>query len=350
MNSPDLNTATAERQTGRSINLEKNNSLLLKLQPPFFSRTYGCIQIFTTAAEEITLRYELEIRYLKTIPDGPRIYRLNRLTEVLVNDTEPDLLMDILASRCGQVFYPLEVKIDFSGKFIGVHNAEEIRKRWPELKTELKDYFVSEVSDRYLELMEQAINSSELLDERFRQDLFLNTYFFPVYKSYTEELRLQEDLYFPLEGTAPIRFDTIQLLQPYLNHYDAIVLHHSGTANDERTVGDIEAGYDAPLEKAFHPEKESIRGSYTADYVFGAHTKSIESVVARWNLEMEPERSIEIRMFRIDEEDLKDNQAGGSSTAGSLVFLDPDSRPKEKEKPKSGLGNIFNAVFRKKNS
>ncbi|MBB5636270.1 hypothetical protein HDE68_002158 [Pedobacter cryoconitis] len=323
------------------VTFSGNHKLNLKLQPPFFSRKYGYLQIFKNQDEENAIKYELEIKYIKTVSQDIRIFRLERLTEVFINNVVPDLLVDQLAYECGKVFYPLDVKVGFNGQFAGIYNEQEIIERWKEVKERVKKYFLGDLVTRYIELMDVTINSSELLADSFRNDLLFRAYFNDIYKSYTPDLQIQEDVFFPVAAKGnQVSFETSQLVKPLLNDYEEIEIIHKGTVNDKRTKFNIENGYHFILEGQ---GARTISGTYNATYKLAANTKSIESIVAKWVLEEPINKSIEIRLFRIDEEKDSDNLMSEEQQGSSLVFLDGNNS----QKSENSITRIISSFFKK---
>ncbi|QNK63440.1 hypothetical protein H7F33_02710 [Pedobacter sp. PAMC26386] len=285
------------------VNFSAKHSLLLKLIAPHFSRKYGFAVSFLDGTEKNRLKYEVEVSYLRTIPEEARIFKIDRLSTVYIDDTEPDLLVDQLAYETGKVFYPLIAEIDFDGKFIGIGNIEEIQERWIKLREEISEYFVGEEVERYLELMDEAIADEELLHESIENDFFIHTYFSNIYKSYTSSLVVEEDMSFPIAGKGePVNFKVTTEAAGILNSFDTIELNCTGVTRDERSAQDIEQEQCFPIHKLNEPSVDSVKGSYEALYILHKDTKAIESVVAKWKLELKVVREIEVKIFEIETE------------------------------------------------
>lgn len=307
-----------------------NFSLKLQLAAPYFSRSYGLLINYKDGENEDAVKYELMVTYVKTIPEVARIFKIERTSMVYINDVAPNTTIDELSYQAGQVFYPLSIAVDFDGAYQEVHNREEIIERWPSHKRKLQEYFKGEPVERYLKLMEEVIYDEWSLNECFRKDLFISSYFCPIYKPYTSDLAVKGDLFFPVaaEG-AGMSFETEQSAEPYLNDSGEIILRHKGAVKDERSVQEMEEG----------PE---LTGDYTARYSLSAQTKSIQSIVATWNSGGPAKQSVELLLFRTGAIEEQENQHSDPYKAGNLVFLDgPEQRAE------SGLSKMFNTLFGK---
>ena len=314
------------------VNFSAKHSLLLKLIAPHFSRKYGFVVSFLDGTEKNRLKYEVVVTYLRTIPEEARVFKIDRLSTVYINDTEPDLLVDQLAYETGKVFYPLVAEVDFDGKFIGIGNIEEIQERWIKLREEISNYFVGEEVERYLELMDEAVADEELLHESMENDFFIHTYFSGIYKSYTSSLVVEENVSFPVAGKGePVLFKVKTEAAGTLNSFDTIELNCKGVANDERSAQDIEEEQFFPIHKLNYPALDSVKGSYEALYILHKDTKAIESVVAKWNLELKVAREIEVKIFEIETEASLIAQQVKVKDESPLFYIDGGnySAPKE---------------------
>jgi hypothetical protein len=106
------------------------------LRPDFSTlyRKYGVLIFIEKDGIENSIKYELEIKYLKRIEKTHYLLWIDRVSEVFINDQLPDLLVDQLCYETGKIFYPLQIEIDAQGTFLSVYNMEEIQDRWKKKK------------------------------------------------------------------------------------------------------------------------------------------------------------------------------------------------------------------------
>lgn len=323
---------TPEITSDHTINFSANHALLLKLQAPHFTRRYGCVISFLDGSEKNKLKYEVEITFVKTIPEVARLFKIDRVSPVYINNTEPDLLIDQLAYETGKVFYPLIAEIDFDGKFLKIGNIEEIRKRWTKNREDILEYFTGEETEKYLELMDEAIADEEYLSGVIENDLFISTYFAGIYKPYTSSLTVEEDLFFPIAGKGkPVQFRVTATVANQLNSFSAIELRHQGSVNDERSALDIEEEQFFPLQKSEDPAVPSAEGTYQALYILNKDTKAIESIVAEWKLELKNKKEFEVKIFEIETSASVKALKTAVPAGSELFFIDGGSAVRNEE-------------------
>ncbi|WP_158799338.1 hypothetical protein [Pedobacter sp. L105] len=318
--------------------------LKLQLKPPDFTRNYGVLYTFNNGNDTHTVKFNLNVTYIKTIVNRARIFKLDRTTPIYVNNVEPDLLADQLAYECGKIFYPLMVEIDFDGKFMCVHNYNEIMSRWKEKRISVGEYFKGEMTEKYLQLMDEAIASPEQVTEMFANELFISAYFFSLYKSYGLEFTIEEHCNFPIAGkAAAVRFETFQVVDQNLNEANKIEVIHHGKINDERTIRDLKEESSYPISKYTYTEESHATGTYTALYRLDAETKSIYSIVADWVVAIEPIQKTQLKVFElvqemVDQENAKQQNEGSTG----MFFIDGHH-----EKSEISITSIFNFLLGK---
>jgi hypothetical protein len=330
---------TSDTEAPSLVTFANNFSLLLKLVPPYFKKSYGYVLTIKNGPQQNTVKYEVDITYIKTIPEQARIFKIEKTTPVFINDMEPDLLADKLASEVGSVLYPLIVEVDFDGQLLAIHNYEEIKQRWAGKRQEIKEYFTGPETERYCQLMDRTIASESALNWNIQKDMLIAAYFAPIYKSYTPQLKITQDAGYPVAGLAtPVLFNTTQAVQQNLNKLGAIELLHAGTAIDERSITDLEQQQNWAISKAVNDNSIPAEGKYTARYMLHAQTKAIRAIDAEWVLSLQQQRSIRVGLH----ETVKDPEVmtPGSGTANaaqtSVVLLDKDTEQ----------GNMFSNIWR----
>ncbi|RAJ26043.1 hypothetical protein [Pedobacter cryoconitis] len=322
------------------VQFTDQSCLRLQLIPPDFSRDYGVLHTYTTGEIGNTVKYNLKITYVKTIINECRIFRIERTSPVYVNDIEPDLIADQLAYECGKVFYPLMLEIDFDGEFIGVHNYSEIITRWSAQRVEIQDYFTGEFAEKYLKLMDDAVSTEEQVSEIFRNELFYRVFFAAIYKSYTNEFKVEETCLFPIAGSAaPVKFHIVQEVSPELNEAGKIQIIHHGHITDERSSRDLLEEQDFSLSHFQYPEDLPAKGSYTGLYRLDAETRSIFSAVAEWIVETEPVQKNQVKVFELMKEKEPEEVKTEKSFDEGMFFI--DGNHKKTEKKFSGIFNLF---------
>lgn len=272
---------------------------------PAYGKRYGCVFIFQEGnddASQQVLKYEVDIRFVKELPEKrKRLFRVERISETYINDYLPDMLIDQLACEVGKVFYPLLIETDYTGTFSGIYNYKEIQERWPAIREKADRYFKGRKVEKYLNLMENVLGSKEDLDKMFANDLFFHTYFTSLYQNYTLSFSLQSERLYPVMGKInPLKFSVEHQLCNELTDYGAIKIVHSGTMIDERTVRDLEQGENYPIHKMLYPYLGPAKGTYKAYYTLNYRTKQIRTIDARWVLELNKQKTVEVKIHQLD--------------------------------------------------
>jgi hypothetical protein len=325
------------RQPDKQIIFDDNFSLLLRPPAANFKKSYGYLLTIKNGEQESTLKYEVDITYLKSIPEVGRLFKIERTSKVYVDNMEPDLLIDKLANETGAALYPLVIETDFNGEFLKIHNYKEIEERWQLVKAKLREYFTGEISENYYKLMDKTIASESLLDQSIRNDMLISTYFTRIYKSYTSNHKTEEETAYPLAGKAiPVRFNVTQQVQNHLNDLGSITLQCEGTAIDERSIMDIEQERSFPYNESINLASQPVEGLYNCRYTLHAQTRFIWSINAQWTLNLNNQRIVTVKIHETvkDIESVSKNNILPYDT--NIIFIDKDDRH----------GNIFKSVWK----
>jgi len=309
--------------------------VLLKLKSPHFSRSYGILISFSASnAEPVNVKYEIKVTYVKTLVDEQlRIFKLERLSSVYINDTEPDTIADQLAYETGQVFYPLVIKVGLDGSFEGIYNHDEIKGRWPQIKNKVQEYFVGEECEKYLLHTEQMLQDAFTLDICFQNDWFIKTFFSSIYKSYGPDRKIKQSKNFSLvQDAVPHTFEVEETLEQYLNHYGAIEIHHNGDCEIiSKDKSSSEGDQYIP----------SINAKYNADIVLENDTKAIDSIIAQWSWSDGIENTVALSAFNMDAAIVADEETS-ANMGHNLSFLD-----KVDHSEQNSISRFFKSIFSK---
>ena len=309
----------------KPVPFDGNYSLFLKLNPQSFKTSYGYVLTIKNGTTENSIKYEVEISYLKTIPEKARLFKIERTSKVYLNNTEPDLLIDKLANEAGTALYPMVVEINFDGKFLSIHNYEEIKSRWEIKRIEITDYFTGELAEKYCGMMDKTMSSLPLLNQSIQKDIMICTYFYPLYKSYANTLKVDEELAYPLAGSAaPVLFNATQTVNKHLNNMGAVEILHDGLAIDERSMEDIQRGNNFHFERINDPELKPVTGKYTARYLLHPGSNIIRSINAEWILDLKEKQTYTVSMHEIASAKGNSLQKEYSPQETNLVFIDRD--------------------------
>lgn len=294
----------------------------LRLQWPIgAARKYGVQIEFSEEGIQNEIKYDTTIKRLEDNVLGDMLFEVYRSEEVWINEKEPDLVMDKLAHETGKIIYPLQLRIDATGSAYGIANYEEIVKRWPAGKADLKNYFEGDFFEKYLAKTEAVlVDYDRFMFAVLYRDWFLQSYFQPIFKDYGQEKQLTDWLKFPLPlSFANPGFLCQQTIGEYTTDQGAVELVHRGELqNDEGlTMQKYTGVYDGIIR--LHP--------------FHNH---IVAYKGEWQIrEYEKNSTVMVKYFELDNSELfaRNNWIKDSNT--SIVL---------EEKGKQG--SFFNKLFK----
>jgi hypothetical protein len=206
----------------------------------------------------------ISVKWLAVDKNKYHLFEINRGSEIYINGKMPDTMMEELAIKTAEVLYPLKIVVDEFGKWIDIHNYNEIESRWERIKNEILDYYEGEVADAYIEKTENSLENSETLLESLRSDYFLRAFFNGIHVEYTAEYSFKEEVSFPLEKDEEAIFTVQQKIAPFLDDSDLIKVEQKGEY--------IDSGYE--IQYGYEP----WQGSYDAVYFLNSHSYCIEKI------------------------------------------------------------------------
>ncbi|WP_316804299.1 hypothetical protein [Pedobacter nototheniae] len=295
--------ALENKKTGLPVQFTGNHGLTSKFNKKGERKNYGLTILTQENSAENEIKYELAVTCLGINEESTISYQIERTGPVYINELEPDLVADKLAYEAGKIFYPLTIETDKEGRFLGVKNINEIRKRWPKAKEKITDYFEGEYVSKYLGLMEERLADDDFIQLIFRDDWFIKVYFQAIYRNYTETLTVEEYLNFPILQPWVSGYKTIEKVNQYTNHFGSVEVNHQG--------------------ELIQDEENSMTGNYEARYVLNAASKAIQIIIAEWTCKDLTEKRIVFKLFTRDGIETGNVQTNISpSEVDSLVFID----------------------------
>ena len=181
---------------------------VLKCKPNFKKQNFGVQYKIENNNGTTNMSFEVSLQ-CKQEKSGHFLYEFIK-KEVYINYEETDLMADQLAEKTAHVLYPLQIIINPNGQLISIHNFATIKKRWIDTKNELKEYYVGEWSDKYLELTEKTLENEDTLFNAISNDWFLKSYFNGLYVNYTPSFKIKTTVNFPIVFEHSLNFVTEQ--------------------------------------------------------------------------------------------------------------------------------------------
>lgn len=158
---------------GNFISYKSKNTLDNKKS---YQRRYGVIQkTFRNDEEKLKMHYEIEIKKTNTNVE------INRYP-VYINHQRPDLLIEQMADKIGNILYPLQLGLNENGTIKEIVNFKEIDLRWRNLKPDLQDYYKGETAEQIIKKIDTQLKSKSRTLNKIKNSLFYLLYFLPLYE------------------------------------------------------------------------------------------------------------------------------------------------------------------------
>lgn len=127
------------------------------------------------------ITYQVWVENIEVLPSGNYLSYVT-MKNFLVNNREPDLVMEQLASKCRKPFETLILVIAKNGEILGLSNHADIVERWEKTKERLELEYSGAEFEKYVSLMDSAIRNPEAFLSKIKQDIFISQFFYPIYE------------------------------------------------------------------------------------------------------------------------------------------------------------------------
>ncbi|WP_310556421.1 hypothetical protein [Flavobacterium sp.] len=226
--------------------------------------------------------------------NGYFVYEINK-SEIFINDEEPNYMLDELAEKVTQNIYPLQIVVNEEGKYIGIHNFNEIKKRWEKSKKEILEYHSGNWVNDYLELTDKTLENESSLQISLESDWFLSSFFGGIYINYTPFLKFENSITFPiLPKIKPLVYKVEQTTDEYLDEFNQVIVEQNGILNEERSKADIENGLPFPNYSFSNPQAVKAQGTFTSRYFINSKNNTIESLFLQCSVLLDKPKKIEV--------------------------------------------------------
>jgi hypothetical protein len=230
--------------------------------------------------EQNQISFETSIEGLKS---NPKIYghlvQIERTSITLLNNEYPELAVDELALVTAKVIYPLQIIINYRGKFVGIINYEEIVKRWEIAKETIRDNFESEQAERYILYTEKMLQTEATLVASLQKDWFLKAFFSEIYDDYYYQYKVEKKLEFPFHSELEKHtFSIIQEMNPYADDESQLTICQTGTLATDDT--------------------NSIKGTFESKYLLDPIDKTIKNITLESSLDLKTPKKLAITITK----------------------------------------------------
>lgn len=165
---------------GQKNILYKEN--ILRFDSKEFKKNYKVEVVFEeTIYDRTRIVYEVSVENLEVDSSGSFLCYVT-MKNFLINNKEPDLIMEQIAYKCRKPFETLVLIVAKNGEIIGLNNHPDILERWSVLKERLLIEYSGKEFEKYIELMQNAIENQDVFLSKLKQDIFISQFFYPIYE------------------------------------------------------------------------------------------------------------------------------------------------------------------------
>lgn len=301
----------------RPVNLGSKGKL--ELYPSTLNRNYGVFIVLEKGDDSQTIKYEINLRYIRQ-QESERVFELNRISKIYINDEEADAIADVLAVKVAQVLYPLQILIDENGSFSGIANYEQIKQRWEAVKESIYEEYEGEWVEKYIELNEEVLNEKESIEFSLLDDYFIRAYFNGIYTEYPDKKSKNSEIKFPvLNDVSDINYTVKSEIEEYYDESNFIVLNQNGTINEDRAKEDLESKFNFPFYASTDSSYTLAEGSYRGKYFLNASDRSIEAAYVEALVELDSPEQIKVSIAN-----LNPNSNSGIRNTDSKILIEEE--------------------------
>lgn len=247
------------------------NDYRLPFLPRGISKDYSVRYIFNIDSQIDKIEMGVRVSWLATDQNKYHLFEIRKSVNLFIDNSEPDRIMDAIGSQIVQVLYPLKIVVDNSGKWIDIHNYDEIVNRWQNKKNKLLEYYKNGIVSKYLEECELALRSSTQLLQSLSSDYFLRSFFNGLHVKHTSDLVCDLEVLFPLERNKESKFQTQQKVDAFLDKSNLIRVEQKGdyvNISDDTNLGN-----------------NLFDGKFYSSYFLNPHSYFIENMYLECNVD-----------------------------------------------------------------
>lgn len=289
---------TAVTEKSKLVDFGHGNKIVFKPQHSLIN--YGTIVTIENGSRKNELKYENSVRWIKT-EKNLHFFEIDRISELFLNEEQVNEMADLLAYKTSKVLYPLYISTDENGKLNAIENLSEYAKRWTRVKEEIDKEYEGETVDEYCQKMERVLDEPEMLTGLLKNDYFLRTLFFGIYKSFGKEFKTSWNESFPIiknpkEPSYQIAFE----IDPLKDEYDLINIEGYGKLHDERSVYDLISG--APFSFVIQDDPAiNDKGNFRIQFYLNGETALPESLYLECDIMLDEKKKISVAISRTEE-------------------------------------------------
>jgi len=277
----------------------KDFTSTFKFLPENLKRKYGVVLVFQDEKNKIQIHYEIDIICLGRLNEKDFKFEVFK-NQVFINERVPDSIIDVLAERCGNVLYPLQVKVNNIGKVTSILNHNDIKSRWEKEKESIKQSYKGSSYDQIINSMEKVISNPKKVENLFFQrDWFIKLFFVPIY-NFNKLSKLDQNIELPfIPYKLPIKYSIKQFANIHPSKNGVIQIKRKGIYNDLRNEKDLKKGNLLSISK----DKKATEGMIDLEYLIYKNSPIVDAITGECTLDFASEnfKKLKIEIYNLKE-------------------------------------------------
>ena len=167
-------------KSAAQIKMENSNAVPARiLSPEFYAETYDAVESYESDFENrLEISYSIDIQltkieenHVKSFVASVHCYNFKK------NGQKPDDKMSELSIACAETIAPINFIISEEGTIFGIFEFEKLLKTFEEKRKDLEDFYIGEVSQKYMDKFAESLSNKEYFEKQLRSTLLYQVLF-----------------------------------------------------------------------------------------------------------------------------------------------------------------------------
>ena len=167
-------------KSAAQIKKENSNAVPARiLSPEFYAETYDAVESYESDFENrLEISYSIDIQltkieenHVKSFVASVHCYNFKK------NGQKPDDKMSELSIACAETIAPINFIISEEGTISGIFEFEKLLKTFEEKRKDLEDFYIGEVSQKYMDNFAESLSNKEYFEKQLRSTLLYQVLF-----------------------------------------------------------------------------------------------------------------------------------------------------------------------------
>ena len=273
------------------INISLNNAVI--------NNTYGVLYTIENGKHVTTIKQEINVTWKAKSENNFYFFEISRIGNIYINDTKASTMAEEIGEKSSAALYPLILVVDETGEWVDIHNFNEIKERWQDIKEQISHYYKGEQVEKYFSIYDKNLEDSDTLYLSLLKDWFLNAFFNGIHLQYPSTLSIQKEISFPfMAKTENLNYQVNQVIDDNFDVDNFLVIDINGKLDDERTKTDFERILNLPV-KEYSAEK--VSGDYRAKYFLNPLKHMPEAVFVSCTLALDSPQKYTVTISNLND-------------------------------------------------